>query len=176
MQKLCSFIWEYFAVRPHNIYACMGLIQLICTNAALTIFGDFIQTQIWVDLDRACILFCASCGVGCHLYSSQKSFQWTHRTRSREIGHHMHGCCMQLLQQHTVVRRILLRSLGFKIYSAFYLCFSFSKLNLLNNLDQIYRKMYQFIQYSIRCIKLSTNIYILMAYLNIYLNLYSVPK
>lgn len=69
-QKSCSFIWRNFAVRR----LCMHGTELICTNAALTISGDFkyLYPTTNLDLERQqwMLHIVLRCGVGCHIYSS----------------------------------------------------------------------------------------------------------
>jgi len=66
------------------------------------------------------------------------------RTRSREIGHHMDVACNYC---NTLLFVEYCSDPNSK-YSTFIYFISSSKLNLLNNFDRIYRKMYQHIQYS----------------------------
>ena len=148
----------------------------ICANAALTIFGDlltYIQPQIWIDLDHRSIMngTCSSLPVVVVvIFIYHKSLFSGHtRTRSREIGHHMDVACNYC---NTLLFVEYCSDPNSK-YSTFIYFISSSKLNLLNNFDRIYRKMYQHIQYS-KSVALNSPWTYLDGIFVIYLNLYTL--
>jgi len=115
------------------------------------------------------MFFFASCGRSCHLYSSQKSFQWTHPVPEAARSHHMDVACNYC---NTLLFVEYCSDPNSK-YSTFIYFISSSKLNLLNNFDRIYRKMYQHIQYS-KSVALNSPWTYLDGIFVIYLNLYTL--